>query len=365
MEKTKIQEDLDLIEINPNFYETPGPIHAFRVNISNSNSFGGALVYQAIYAAYKTVPATFNLSTTHLYFLNGVKSKEKAEYRVTRLRDGKATIHREVKIIQGPKVAMVLLAMFTLKAQKNRFGRQPLVNASITANSQNKTRLKQAIKNIVNEAPITKKEGFPPSSPLSVPQHFPRMIHGLGYKLDQLYLNTLEDPNGLKILEVYFPKAIVKGDRVVFRNETVKEFDADVVLERELFSIVRGCPGGSGTVDTPENSSIGYRCFLGYISDYTTLSCCGPLLGWAYADERFVVSLDHALYYQEPQNPTGILDWHIVRHNILKGKDGQYTVKLTIYNSFGESVAIAIQEGISVLDNRKGQLSAKKLGSKL
>jgi len=74
--------------------------------------FGGQLLAQTVHAASRTVPEQMVLHSLHGYFLNMGRLDAPVHFRVTRLRDGRRYIARQVQLQQREKVLAEMLLSF-------------------------------------------------------------------------------------------------------------------------------------------------------------------------------------------------------------------------------------------------------------
>lgn len=349
--KSKLQKDLELTKLTLNTFENKNPIHALRWNLQNNNTYGGALLYQALLAGYLTIPnTTFRASTLHCYFLDAVKLDKKVLYQVNRLRDGKGTVHREIKAYQDNKCKLTVNVAFLLQTDINdknnklmkKFGPQPEINYA-QVKPQTKAKLLKGSDGGLSD------------------------YHVAGLIANGEYVrNATEDKQNYNVLELYQPKLFFnKNDKQCYDNSTLtdEELSSDVVTNRETYGLSRVVKPSSANIEynTIFEEAVAEDLYLCYISDFTILSAALPILGCQpYGSEAYLVSLDHSIYFHRPQSlkqrKCSMYDWHIQKNKLIKALNGQLTMMMVILNKFGETVAVAMQEGICQLNNKEKKI---------
>ena len=75
-------------------------------------AFGGQLTAQALHAAAETAPDGMHPWSTSMYFHAPVRSNEPIDYEVLRIKDGKSTATRQVRVNQDGKLRATSMSLF-------------------------------------------------------------------------------------------------------------------------------------------------------------------------------------------------------------------------------------------------------------
>ena len=75
-------------------------------------AFGGQLAAQALHAAALTAPEGMDPWSTSIYFHAPVRSNEPIDYEVVRIKDGKTTATRQVRVNQDGKLRATSMSLF-------------------------------------------------------------------------------------------------------------------------------------------------------------------------------------------------------------------------------------------------------------
>lgn len=80
-------------------------------------AFGGQLAAQSLHAAAGTTPDPMVPWSLHLYFHAPVRSNDGIDYEVQRVKDGRTTASRQVRIMQDGKLRATAMALFGVPAE--------------------------------------------------------------------------------------------------------------------------------------------------------------------------------------------------------------------------------------------------------
>ena len=75
-------------------------------------AFGGQLAAQALHSAARTAPEGMDPWSTSIYFHAPVRSNEPIDYEVVRIKDGKTTATRQVRVNQDGKLRATSMTLF-------------------------------------------------------------------------------------------------------------------------------------------------------------------------------------------------------------------------------------------------------------
>lgn len=372
---SKLQHDMELEAISHDqyqyIYQNKRMLHVMTGNIKYGNSFGGCLVYQALAAAYETIPyEEYYCSGFNSVFIAGTKSAYKVKYVVEILRDGKNCKHRQVRAYQS--------------INKNKSNKNSMSRSGKNSNQHN----------LVFTGVYTfmwkhtnKPEEVGPQ-PMIFPSPIPNISSSNGSPIDNpfaefgnkfdLQAKSVRDSNGdlcyvpdqdkyfqqINALDILSPHNFKPGN-YIFENEKdangVEKLSNDTISNRSIcfwvrvkqpsadYSVVDGTSSSnSGKADVPYL----YQLAMSYISDHNFIISAPLLLGYEYGAEAFKISLDHSIYFQESKHQTTVHDWHFAKCQIVKMQKGRVLLKMAIHNCYGELVALVSQEAFCVIGNK-------------
>lgn len=286
------------------------------------------MIYQGLLAGYKVMPKGFRVSMLHLLFVEALKNDHPVSYQVKVLRQSKNSGHLEVNAVQFGKVGTVIILGFINLNSKDRFGPQPYINYTYSLGSAS---------------------GFVPFK-----RDYSDVNTDLVFDTTKFRPDMMEDSRDINCIEMFHPIGLFEGTCTIFDNDVE---DVDAITEREVYAFARAKPPPAGAAENTELSTGVLRdLFLSYLSDTSILGSAFIALGFPFGTSLYQVSLDHCMYYHEPKTQTSIYDFHVLKARIIKGSKGQYTVFQTVYNKHAEILCMIIQEGLSVVDNRLGQV---------
>lgn len=328
-------------------FRTQGKLCAFEWNLASDNSYGGGIATQAVIALFQSFypqQADFTISTMHCYFVNGAKRSIDVDFIVTILRDGKSSLHREVCGYQNDEIILKVMAYFKRSAP---------IAKGITLKKGVQPVVEYSLRNFYkHEEHHLHTEYFYDS--LNLERDF-------DVKLNSQFKNKMD---AMDAISLFVPKT--PGSSLLHVND--HDIHSSDINNRHLLTVVcatKNCKSdllvSLLSMSTSYPLSMIYKCYLVYISDLYMMASVKFLIGSVPTKKTgFVVSLDHAMYFNDlfiedpkiEKSKLNIYEPHVMIHELVKGANGQYTIKVSIFNRWDQCMAIVIQEGLTFIENK-------------
>lgn len=327
---SKLFISLDLKATGPLRYEPTSRPHS----VVSRNVFGGAILYQLLLAGFKSLPIEDSRCMTFsCNFVDRVDSVDPLYYEVEVLRDGKTFFHRLIRCVQYGKTRAIAHATFvTLRPQFPRSGPQPVVQPD----------------NIPNRG--IQDDRFNP---------FARF--GNKFTVKALTDTDLFEPTSnqgfakLDVVDVMVHQKTKKGLTWIEKGTSLfkEEYTMRDIMDHQTYSWSRVKRNGSDySVEPPYFDQL-YQAF---VLDQSIVYSVAELLGRPYNMEKYKLSLDHDIHFDQPFKTSDPYDWAFNLVQLRKGRDGRFLITQDIFSESGECAASCSQQAACVLDERQPKL---------
>ncbi|KAI8072737.1 HotDog domain-containing protein [Gongronella butleri] len=274
----------------------------------NRGVFGGAIVAQALRAAWNTVEDRFHIHSQHCYFLLAGRIDVPVLYQVERLRTGRSFATRYVTASQEGKPIFMTMCSFTVK------------DAAI---------------NLEHHAPMP--SDLPePESILTVDERIQNSMANLseeGQSVKGFLERNLENVKPIDYREVPVDDGLY--------TEFFKESIAATPKQMQWIKAVERIESDDPKV---------HAAILAYTSDWRLLatSCYANGLTVPSSKIGMMASLDHTIWYHEPCR---VDDWLLYDMHSPRSGDGRGLAFGRVYTRDGRLVMTTAQEGIVRLNS--------------
>ncbi|MFT5063317.1 MAG: acyl-CoA thioesterase-2 [Gammaproteobacteria bacterium] len=247
--------------------------------------YGGQLVSQALRAAYHSVSEGFRVHSLHSYFMRPGFANAPLQFRVTRMRDGRAFCQRQVEILQNGKVIYHQISSF----------KQPIIGPE-------------------HQRPIPK----PLPDPLQYPDEV-ELLKASGLEMRKGMENWFNLP-----LETRLPDP--------------QPFDKPIPMSEKNPAWIRYVGESEGLTPVLQD------CLFAFMSDYYLLDSSIRVhgLNW-WVSQIDGTSLDHAIWFHRPIDCT---DWLFFDQVSPTANAGTCFNRGEIFNQAGSLLASIAQEGL-------------------
>ncbi|CEP62676.1 palmitoyl-CoA hydrolase LALA0_S06e01112g [Lachancea lanzarotensis] len=290
-------------------------------------TFGGTIVAQSLWAAIKTTSSSFEPASLQCYFLVGGDPKERINYEVELLRDGRNFAHRLVRAYQFKKVICVTTIML-YNAQASR---PPPSDDSVSF-----------LENMGNFPELTEMR---PAAQL-----FEHKVVGNFDKYQHLHASW-KSPEVLKpfikrfesgAVEYRFPEDIF--DSAEYRGKDKQQH----LTKLDYYQRVRR-PSSRHTEESEEINDPRFQYVqFAYLTDAYLLLCLPYFHLLPLYCHKFSVSLDHTIHFHKRPN---VQEWLALRVTNPRSQNGRHLVHGEYYDSNKEPVASVTQEGLVIYDS--------------